>query len=243
MVPIELFDSNNSTWPLGPLLRVNPSGTCNKSINQSQRVKGLRSKLGATENGDAFVQGNSRTRASNQRSPFKAYQRAMQAYGLWGHSSTDALDPLIEPSWVMMWNPLHKVITSPKRNYNEPLDKQTLLDPWTPKETQSHFQFFMIMGELPKRTYKGFRAFLRFRGLGTSVESDQQNDNKIIPTYRWSKCFGIRVSSTRFPSNPLIIRVAFFLMVSCYKETPKYKGKKGTTGVPSLGTQGYLGFP
>ena len=34
------------------------------------------------------------------------------------------------------------------------------------------------------------------------------------------------------PPNPLIIRVPFFLLFSFNKETPKYKGHKGTTGVP-----------
>ena len=41
---------------------------------------------------------------------------------------------------------------------------------------------------------------------------------------------------SKFRSNPRIIRVPFFLMVSFNRETPKLKGKKGTTGVPrSLG--------
>ena len=37
--------------------------------------------------------------------------------------------------------------------------------------------------------------------------------------------------NTRLPSRPLIIRVHFFLLISFSKETPKYKGKRGTTGV------------
>ena len=57
----------------------------------------------------------------------------------------------------------------------------------------------------------------------------------------------------RFPSNPLIIRVPLFLILSLHEETPNYKGKKGTTGVPrepwatlgalenSLGFEGPLG--
>ena len=39
-------------------------------------------------------------------------------------------------------------------------------------------------------------------------------------------------SFTRFPSNPLMIRVPFFLLFNLNKETPKWKGQKGTTGVP-----------
>ena len=43
----------------------------------------------------------------------------------------------------------------------------------------------------------------------------------------------VRMAS-RFPNRPLIIRVPFFLLISFNKETPKYKGKKGTIGVPRL---------
>ena len=35
-------------------------------------------------------------------------------------------------------------------------------------------------------------------------------------------------------SNSMIIRVPFFVMFSFNKETPKSKGKKGTTGVPRI---------
>ena len=40
-------------------------------------------------------------------------------------------------------------------------------------------------------------------------------------------------SFTRFPSKPLMMRVPFFLMLTFSKATPKSKGIKGTTGVPS----------
>ena len=43
---------------------------------------------------------------------------------------------------------------------------------------------------------------------------------------------GFRDLESRFPSNPLIIRVPFFLLFNFNKETPKEKGQKGTTGVP-----------
>ena len=42
-----------------------------------------------------------------------------------------------------------------------------------------------------------------------------------------------RLILTRFPSSQLIMRVPFFLLFSFNKETPKSKGQKGTTGVPS----------
>ena len=38
-----------STWHLGPLLRVNRLGTYSRNMRESQRVKGLRSKLSAKE--------------------------------------------------------------------------------------------------------------------------------------------------------------------------------------------------
>ena len=38
-------------WHLGPLLRVNPLGTQNRNMRESQRVKGLRSKLGPVKQG------------------------------------------------------------------------------------------------------------------------------------------------------------------------------------------------
>ena len=38
-----------STWHLGPLLRVNPLGTYNRSMRESQRIKGQRSKLSPKE--------------------------------------------------------------------------------------------------------------------------------------------------------------------------------------------------
>ena len=43
-----------------------------------------------------------------------------------------------------------------------------------------------------------------------------------------------RASTRRFPSNPLIVRVTFFLLFNFTKETPKLKGQKGTTGVSRL---------
>ena len=36
---------------------------------------------------------------------------------------------------------------------------------------------------------------------------------------------------SRFPSNPILIRVPFFLTFSFSKKTLKLKGQKGTTGV------------
>ena len=39
---------------------------------------------------------------------------------------------------------------------------------------------------------------------------------------------------TRFPSNPLIVRVPFFPIFSFNKETPFQNGKKGTTGAPKI---------
>ena len=38
----------------------------------------------------------------------------------------------------------------------------------------------------------------------------------------------------RFPSNPLMIRVPFFLILGFNKETPQIKGQKGSTGEPSI---------
>ena len=38
------------------------------------------------------------------------------------------------------------------------------------------------------------------------------------------------------PGSPVIIRVPFFLILGCNKETPKQKGQKGTAGEPSKGT-------
>ena len=40
------------------------------------------------------------------------------------------------------------------------------------------------------------------------------------------------LTKTRFPSNPIIIRVPFSQYSAFNKETPKLKGEKGTTGVP-----------
>ena len=37
---------------------------------------------------------------------------------------------------------------------------------------------------------------------------------------------------SRFHSNPYMVKVLFFLVVSFNKGAPKMKGKKGTTGVP-----------
>ena len=37
------------TWHLGPLLRVNPLGTCCRSIREFERVKGQKSKLSCKE--------------------------------------------------------------------------------------------------------------------------------------------------------------------------------------------------
>ena len=52
---------------------------------------------------------------------------------------------------------------------------------------------------------------------------------------------------TRFLSDPLIIRVPFFLLCGVSKETPNQKGQNGTTGEPSsgvlgLGSLGYRGL-
>ena len=42
------------------------------------------------------------------------------------------------------------------------------------------------------------------------------------------------MDSSRFSSNPSIIRAAFFLLFGFHKQTPNQKGQKGTTGEPSL---------
>ena len=39
----------------------------------------------------------------------------------------------------------------------------------------------------------------------------------------------LTLSITRFLSSPFIIRVPFFILFCVNKETPKYKGQKGTT--------------
>ena len=40
------------------------------------------------------------------------------------------------------------------------------------------------------------------------------------------------ILGSRFSSNPLIMRVAFFLLLGFKKETPNQKKQKGTTGQP-----------
>ena len=42
-----------------------------------------------------------------------------------------------------------------------------------------------------------------------------------------------REACSRFPSNPIIMRVSVFLMFWFNKETPPKKGKNDTTGVPT----------